>query len=267
MGQVRLDFSSKNIDPKDHLLSVYIEADSFVYGVFDSSYKQLVHKKHNIQWQSEDPFSAMRSDQVLNLDYSKKSVVIHTQQFAHLSSIDYDPNALEQYFEIKLPKVAYKSDRLTGQDIYVVYPVRKPLLKYIKDEIHPNEFAHASTAMANYVYPSTSDTYIANFGHQSIQFIAVKNGLLHMYNSYHIKSREDALYFAQLASQSAQMSAENDTLHLTGLIDKGSDLYEMLRPYYRYLTLIKPDMHSIATNDLEHKKHHYFMEYIGALCV
>lgn len=267
MGQIRLDFSLENIDPKDHKLSVYIETDSFVYGIFDKQGIQKAHKQLKIDWKQEDPFASLKNDEVLMAEFYKKVVVIDTPVFVHLPEVDYDSDQLESYFDMKLPHVQYQSDRLTGQDIYVVYPVRKPLRKYLKEVLKPDECVHASTAMANYVYPSQEKAYIANFGNESLQYFSQKEGMLQLYNNYRIRTKEDALYYLELASSNVGMNREKDILYVSGLIDKGSEIFELIRPYYRHIELLHPKLHGLETQDMQQLKHHYFMQYAGALCV
>jgi hypothetical protein len=98
LGQINLTFTTKNIDPKDHTLSVLIEMDSLVYGVFDKQHNLVASGNHAIDIYSKDPFSALIEDGNINLNYNKTVVTYSTADFVHLSELDFGGGDFDAYF-------------------------------------------------------------------------------------------------------------------------------------------------------------------------
>lgn len=267
MGQINLTFTSKNIDPRDHILSVLIEIDSFVYGVFDKEHNLVAAGDHVIDMHSEDPFSGLKEDGNINPDYNKTLVTYSTAEFAHLNELDFGGGSFDTYFNNISTKDEILSDRFTDSAIHVVFPVNSNLRASLHALISPTSEIHISTAMRQYIYPSQAKNNMVVVGTDRIHYMAYNEGDLIMYNAYTYRTKEDFLYYIQLATEFAGVDREVDVLEIGGWLGVDSDIYKYVAPYYRNLKWVSLPAMGLLSSDENHLKHHYFALYASALCV
>lgn len=267
MGQIDLAFTSKNIDPKDHILSVLIEADSFVYGVFDRHHTLVSAGVHNINLQSNVPIDVLVSDKLIVTGYYKTVISYSTKEFAHLSPLDFGSGDFGIYFNDISVGDEILSDKFTDSDVHVVFKVNKNLRQQINDILSPTSEVHVSTALGQYVYPSQSSRNIVMVSSDRLHYMSYNGGNLNMYNAYQYRTKEDFLYYLQLATDFAGIDREKDILEIGGWLDQTSDIYKLISPYYRNIQWVNMPSMSLFSKNKNHLKHHYFAIYATALCV
>ncbi len=266
MGQINLTFISKNIDPKDHILSVLIEADSFVYGVFDKQLNLVAAGDHTIDMHKQDPFADVKKDENVNVDYYKSLVVYSTEEFAHLGELDFGGGDFEAYFNDMAIGSEFLNDRLTDSGIHVVFPVDRRLRANINEIVMPSSEMHISTAMRQYIYPSHAKKNVILVGADRLHYMSYNKGGLVLYNAYTYRTKEDFLYYLQLATDFASVDREVDVLEIGGWLGVDSDIYKYISPYYRHLEWVGLSAMNLESKDEDHLKHHYFALYANALC-
>ena len=267
MGQINLAFTTKNIDPRDHILSVLIEIDSFVYGVFDKQHNLVAAGDHLIDMHNEDPFSALKEDSNINPDYYKSLVTYSTADFAHLSELDFGGGDFDAYFNNISTGDEILIDRLTDSGIHVVFPVNSNLRASLNALISPTSEIHISTAMRQYIYPSQAKNNVVLVGTDRIHYMSYNGGDLILYNAYTYRTKEDFLYYLQLATEFAGVDREVDVLEIGGWLAVDSDIYKNVSPYYRHLKWVTLPAMGLLSTDENHLKHHYFALYASAVCV
>ena len=267
MGQINLTFTTKDIDPKDHTLSVLIEMDSLVYGVFDKQNNLVASGNHTIDIDSKDPFSALIEDGNINLNYNKTLVTYSTADFVHLSELDFGGGDFDAYFNNISIGDEILSNRFTDSGIYAVFPVNSNLRSNLNALINPTLEIHISTAMRQYIYPSQAKKNVVLVGMGRIHYMSYNRGDLIMYNAYTYRTKEDFLYYLQLATEFTGMDREIDVLEMGGWLGVNSDIYKFVAPYYRHLKWVSLPEMAIISSDENHLKHHYFALYASALCV
>lgn len=267
MGQINLAFTTPNIDHKDHVLSVLIEADSFVYGVFDKKHNLVAAGQHVIDLRSENPLSELKNDIHVNTNYSKILVTYSTNEFAHLSELDFGGGDFEVYFNNLSSSDQILSNKFTDSGIYVVFPVDSNLRAIITELISPTVEMHISTAMRQYIYPSESKKNVILVGSDRMHYMTYNGGDLILYNAYTYRTKEDFLYYLQLATDFAGVDREHEVIELGGWLGMNSDINKYIQPYYRNLKWVSLPFMNLRSSDESHLKHHYFAIYASVLCV
>lgn len=267
MGQIDLDFHNTISDPSDHKLSAHLESDSFVYSVFDGHNALVAHKSHRIDYHSVDPYRSIREDENLGLQYSKLVLVCSSSRFVHLDEHDYDDDHLEAYFSALSSEESLISEIITASKIRVVYPMADSIIGALQDILHPTAVVHFSSALRQYIYPSQKSRFVVVFTERKLHFMCYRDGLLQMYNAYDCRSKEDFLYYLQLATEAVSMDKNADHLELGGNIDPSSDLYKIISPYYRNIDWMHLMDSTLTTDRHDLSPHYYIPTYIGKLCV
>ncbi len=267
MGQINLTFTSKNIDPKDHILSVLIAADSFVYGILDKQRNLVAAGDHVIDMVSDNPFQNVKSDSNIRSDYFKTVIVYSTTEFAHLSELDFGGGDFEAYFNTTSIGDEILSDKFTDSGVHVIYPVSSSMKTLLNELLEPSYELHISTVMRQYIYPSQAKKNLALVINDRLHFMAYNGGSLTMYNAYTFRTKEDFLYYLQLATDFADLNSEKDALEIGGWLGVDSGIYKFISPYYRHLNWVTLPFMSLRSTDQSHLKHHYFALYASALCV
>lgn len=267
MGQVNLTFSNKNIDPSDHILSVFIEADSFVYGIFDSQHQLVASSHHKLGLNTDRPLDAVGKDTNIHSNYKKTIITYSSKEYVHLGKLDFEAGDFEVYFDDTTINQELLTDKFTDSDVHVVFSVDNKLRQKINEILSPNEEIHVSTAMRQYIYPSQMSKNVCMLTDNKLHFMSYAKGDLKVYNSFDFRSKEDVLYYLQLVSDFAEVDKENDSLELGGWIDESSEMYKVVRPYFRNIDWVNLPYMSLASSDRNHTKHHFFALYASALCV
>ena len=267
MGQINLNFQSKNIDHKDHILSVFIEADSFVFGVFDKEHHLVASGHYPINENIDSPLAELDDDALLRGNYHKAIIAYSSREFVHLNRQDFEAGDFEVYFSKAATGEELLTDNFTHSEVHVVFPVKSAIRQALVKKFAPNSEIHISTAMRQHIYPSQVKRHVALVTSNKLHYMAYDKGNLNMYNAYSYRTKEDFLYFLQLASDFAKMDRESDKLEIGGWLDKTSELYNFSAPYYRHADWVKQPYMSLASDNEVHQKHHFFALYASALCV
>lgn len=268
MGQINIDFHSKEINHFDDLtLSVLIEADSFVYGIFDQDANLINVKSYDFDFVDNNLSKIIESDDYLSQNYGKTIVVYGAKQFVHIPSDEYNQGNFHLYFDNVTKDEILLSDQFTDSNVHVVYTAPNSVVSKVDALLNPSESIHISTAMRQLVYPSQDKRNLAIWSKQKLHFIAYDQGDFKFYNGYKCRTKEDYLYFLQLATDITSMNREIDTLEIGGMLDQHSDAYTLIKPYYKYVEAMNPPYLKVASGNIDHLPHYYILLYAGALCV
>ncbi len=267
MGQVNLTFSNKNIDPKDHILSVFIETDSFVYGVFDMKQQLVASAHYSIGLNEETPFAEIEKDPNIQSNYKKTIIAYSSREFVHLNELDYKAGDFEVYFDPSTVAEELLVDKFTDSEVHIVFSVNRSIREQLIKLLEPTSEIHVSTALRQYIYPSQSNRHVALVTGNQLHYMSHLEGKLKMYNAYSYRTKEDFLYYLQLATDFTNMDRNSATLELGGWIDSTSDLYKFITPYYRHVDWVKQPSLDISSANKNHAKHHFFVLYASVLCV
>lgn len=267
MEQINLTFNTKNIDPKDHILSVFIEADSFVYGVFDKKHKLVASANYQIDLLSDNPLAAAIQDTNLGSSYYKTIITYSSREFVHLNKQDFEAGDFEVYFNESTLGEELLTDKFTDSDVHVVYKVNTNLRRSLIALLAPSVEIHISTAMRQYIYPSQSKKYVALITSSKLHYMSYSAGQFQMYNAYAYHTKEDFLYYLQLANDFVKMDNESATLEVGGWLDRSSEMYKFVSPYYRHIDWVNQPSMTISSSNKVHQKHHFFALYASILCV
>ena len=267
MGQINLTFTTKNIDHRDHILSVLIKADSFIYGVFDKKHNLVAAGNHVIDMHSDNPLASIIADEHVNTNYYKAVVTYSTEEFVHLSELDFGGGAFEAYFNKMSLGDELLSDKFTDSEVYAVFPVNSKMKSNLNEILRPSSEIHISTALRQYIYPSHAKKNVVQVESDRLHYMSYVGGNLTMYNAYTYRTKEDFLYYLQLATDFAGLDREADVLEVGGWLDEDSDIYKYVAPYFRHIEWVALPFMELRSSDENHLKHHYFALYAGALCV
>jgi hypothetical protein len=98
-------------------------------------------------------------------------------------------------------------------------------------------------------------TVTATIRFQEVQITVEKNGQWLLLQSYHYHTPEDVLYYILNAMQQLELSQEETTVWLQGMIDQRSALYDVLYNYILNLKLKEPLVYQFPAATEEHPAH------------
>lgn len=106
-----------------------------------------------------------------------------------------------------------------------------------------------------------------NIRPEKIDIVVSENKKLLLMNSYSWQTNEDVLYFTLFVCEQLELNPEKFPMSVTGDIEMGSALYQLLNNYVRNISIPeKPSSLSFALAADDLPFHHYAMLYNLALC-
>jgi hypothetical protein len=163
------------------------------------------------------------------------------------------------------------SEKVHGWKIYNVYRVPREVHSFLQQKFEAGKYWHFYTLLLNSMKNvSTSDQLLFKVIFYPDRFIVllIRSGGLLLLNSYAYQTPEDVAYYLLLISKHFDVDRETTTLHISGLIDSESALYNEL---YKYFQNVEPEQmpDAIVAPDVAAQfPPHYFSPLVNvALCV
>lgn len=105
--------------------------------------------------------------------------------------------------------------------------------------IDQSELAFSDLGFAKHLMEHNEDGVFCHIMDWDIAVAVVREGQLQFLNKYRSKSPEDSLYYILLAYQAHDLDPLSLPLHLAGLIDQKSPLFELLYAYIKQIDFLQ----------------------------
>jgi hypothetical protein len=196
-------------------------------------------------------------------------VVIHQNELATLvPKALYNEHNKADY--LKFNSKILKTDYITEDDIAInesvnVYVPYVNINNYVFDTFGPFVYKHASSILIDFVLQQNSASdkakiYI-NCSQNTFELLVVSQDELQLFNVFTYHSKEDFIYYVLFVFEQLKLDAETVSVTLSGLIDKGDELYDLLYTYVRHVDFIDVNLNFKISEDIktEHLHHHHLI--------
>tara|TARA_R110000751_G_scaffold282357_1_gene385487 strand:- start:55 stop:654 length:600 start_codon:yes stop_codon:yes gene_type:complete len=171
----------------------------------------------------------------------------------------FDENNMADYlkFNAKILKTDYISyDTLSTNDSANVYVPLVNINNYIFETFGSFDYKHSSTVLIEtllQITPSnTGTTLYINVNGATFEIIAIKNKVLHFYNTFEYSSKEDFIYYILFTLEQLKLDPETIKIVLLGGINKNDELFEIIYKYIRFVEFLKPNYDYTIENNLDY---------------
>jgi hypothetical protein len=140
-----------------------------------------------------------------------------------------------------------KQDPISAVEAVGVYLIPKVWQKHF-DKLEPKPLIrHSLNALIQYSLSQISnpDFVLAMFEDNQIQIVVIKNGQLVLANVYSCENGDAFLYFLNLSFELHGLSRAHDPIFIGGEITEGSELYDLIFRYFRYVHFTAEDMNYV----------------------
>lgn len=178
----------------------------------------------------------------LNLPFAQQSILINNASCTLVPSALFDEHEKKRYLEFNQTVTendTIKHNFLRNSQAYNIYSVLDGLYDFLKKKWPEANIFHYTSCVIealNNQFKNRADnkTLYVNVRDESLDIVFFKDTKLFYYNNFKFKSKEDFIYFLLLAMEQLGLSPEETKVGLTGKIDEGSAIYQILHEYIRH---------------------------------
>jgi len=259
-------------------LTMEISRHIFSYAVMNQD-KKLLHLRvyaldaHDNQELGEELGNIIGTDEILKNNAEKKTFIYNFPESQLVPEKYFHTDggaALIELLNGDLNKGITLSERIQGREEYNVYQVPAEIHSLLLRSFSNSKYWHYYSLwmLSEQKQPAApGSSFSVLFYPNRVLVSAVKEGQLHLLQSYVYEAAEDVAYYLLNICRQLQLSPENTPVVLSGMIDVSSVLYTEIYKYFGQLSLEGfPGAASIPA--LEEYPDHFFSPLLKlATCV
>jgi hypothetical protein len=246
-------------------LILQVSRDDFCYLIFDTLRNKIVFFKafvedNNKYLNASGVKDIIDSEKFLLKRYSKVKLIMPSSKFTVVPATLYDPAKKDEYFLLNYrqePEEIILSNRIKDPDAYIVFSVSGAMIDILRgyyDSIYP---LHHSMPLLEHISRARKSTE-GPFTHAHIErdylnLILFRDNQLLFCNTYNYRNVSDILFYILNVFKKLNINQE-ETIHLSGMIEKFDDLHSSLSMYVRTIKFAEPKgnfIYSYVLNDME----------------
>lgn len=201
------------------------------------------------------------NNNILNTEFSEVSVVYSTPVYSLVPNEYFDEKKASEYLKFNSKLLAndfVAHDLVEDHDIVVVYVPFMNINNFFFEKYGAFNYYHSSTVLLKTILADEKYTLPKMYLHlqkNNFDCIVLKNGKLHLCNSYTYTTPEDFIYFTLFCMEQLNLDPESLPVMLCGEIEKEDDIYKIAYTYIRNLEFFdkKSSRIAILDNDLPHQ--------------
>ncbi len=242
-----LDINSSN----NYEISIQVSLNGFSFCLFDIHRNMFVMLRDYKLSGRDDELSKQIGEIILKDDFLGKPY--HRYRLVYIFEKNtlvpaglFDPAAKDDYFTLNHildDNYLVSNNRIMEPDSYLLFDIRKDLQDvFIKafpeaslsHHLKPLLYAcfdNATRQKERYLHINIEDTYF--------NIVIIRDRKMEFINTFRYRNSSDILYYLLFTLEKLKIGKE-ETIHATGLIRKGDELYNNLSPYTSKIKLEKP---------------------------
>ncbi len=236
-------------------LSIQVSLNGLSFCILDpvrNKFVALSHKKFEKDILLDDLQIAVEdyidSNELLNKEYKSTQIIWESFKCTLIPEKYFDDKNLKKLFELNhklddLDEIHYK--KLKYSDSYTVFIVPNQIAgvlsrKYKSARFYNQQIPFVDTVLFKH-HSETKKVFI-NINNDFIDIAISQKGKLQFYNAFNYKSDNDILYFIINVYEQQKLETEHTELVISGIKDKKSEFYTMLKEFIGHLKFEKnPD--------------------------
>jgi hypothetical protein len=268
-------------DASKYNLSILIGMDRFSYAVLDDENHLLALKSYLISADltvSKKLHPALQEifmeDETLKLPFHKTTVAFINNKCTFVPNKFYQPEEVDTYLSKQVHSI--ETDQIFVDDVEMmkaknVYAFDQEVYFLIKGYLSNVRFMHNSTSVLQGFFSNQNSTsgkkVYVNVKGDHLQIALLDNQELVFSNSFAFQNEQDFIYHVMLVFSQFNLSAESNSVILSGQITKDSKIYRML---FRYINKIQfseaPSAIQLGGNYQGTPTHFFFDLFSLGLC-
>ncbi len=248
----------------------YAEKNSFSIAILDIPRKKYIAFKHfpvkenlPVNLYCEEIEKIIDKEKpLLDKKYKQAKFIYTSPKYTFIPSSFFSEDAVKTFYEFNqylegLDELHY--NKIAPVDAYSIFAIPNRLANDIKDMFANTTFYHQSTPFINYAYSAikNNDTVWVNIYNGFIDVLAFKRDRLVFYNSFGFSNNKDIIYYIMHVYYLLNFSTLFASIHLSGDIEKNSELHKMISDYIKVVSFTKrhsENTYSYSLNKIDQHK-------------
>lgn len=263
-------------------LYVHLHPSYFGLIVYDPAIEQVNRMDtviHHPSLADNDPAPSEEIDQnllqawlgglggLLNRPFGPVRICVSTNKFNLLNNeglADEDAFALVNQFETTGSTL--RTDKIR-EDLFIQFAIPNKLERLLCSHFEPESIHFGDRGLIQLLSTESeiySDGVYCQLLGPEAAVIVISDKKLVFYNKYKVRNREDLLYYLLLCYQGHDLDPNSKPLFLSGLIESGSPMFDLVRDYVRNVEFMQLPGPVKFTEDREQSLPlHYFINLLG----
>ncbi len=243
-----------NIDlskSKEYNLSIRISSDGFSFSVVNPQNKsEFMFSRYDLLPSTSVSANLKKwlsTTEELNLEYKKIFVIFNSSRFMAIPLSLYREDSEDELFYYNYSKLNNEkilSDRLSSDDIVMLYGVDKYCHQIITEHFNNCELICSSTSLLHYYIVKSrigeNKKIFIQLSEQDIKLFCFDNSKLLLLNSYKCKQVSDRLYYILCVWNKLNFDVHKDEIILNGNIKDKDMLQKELKRFVPNVYWLKP---------------------------
>ena len=243
-----LDINSTN----NYDISIQVSLNGFSFSLLDTLLNRFVMlREYRLSGKeaeiSEEIREIINKDEFLEKPYRRYHIIFSFERNTLVPSGLFDPALKDDYFRLNHPiKEGYvvSNNKLLNPDSVLLFDLRKDLLDLLIQVFPEASLSHQIRPLLNSLYLKTnkrSGKYIQiNIEDTYFNIFVITGNELLFFNTFRYRNTSDILYFTFFTFENLNLG-KDETLHLSGQIEKNDELYNGLIKYNSSIRFVKPE--------------------------
>ena len=244
-----------------HMLSAVLGADSFFYGLFDSS-MQLYSCTYHENVLYDEAFITSLAGELSKYAGIPQKVAVGTKPYLHVPLGQEDVVKYYPAFDDKY----LIEEKLSSSKAVVLYGIAAKHQRVLHECMDEPAVHHLSKVFHSQAPTSTDTHLMLHIDADRVHILATSQGELILYNQFYCGAKEDYLYYAMLMYDILGLDPNKVPLRLSGRVEQESEVYDLLYGYIRVVEFVKATESNYLADDQRQPLHVYDDLYSTALC-
>jgi hypothetical protein len=252
------------------ILSVQVSLNGLSFCVLDTLDNNILLLKEELFDTQKNPIEIEKlvrelfdTTPLLREDFKKVNLIHHNNICTFVPKALYNDHNLIDY--LKFNNKIFESDfiavdEITSKSIMSVYVPFVNINNYFFEQFGSFEYHHSATILIKNLLQQTTNSatkFYCNVSANSFELVYIKDGLLHLYNSFEYESKEDFIYYVLFTIEQLQLNTETLEVILLGNIGLDDELYSLLYQYIRNISFGSRTTQFIARDPEQKPKYGY----------
>ncbi|MCD4769853.1 MAG: DUF3822 family protein [Bacteroidales bacterium] len=243
-----LDINSTN----NYEISIQVSLNGFSFSLLDTLRNRFVMlREYKLSGKENEICGEIEGiidkDEFLRKSYHRYHIIFSFERNTLVPSGLFDPALKDDYFKLNhLIKEGYvvSNNRLTNPDSVLLFDIRKDILDLFVNAFPEASLSHQVRPLLNSVFSKTkktTDKYIrVNIEDTYFNIFVITGQNLQFFNTFRYRNTSDILYFTLFTFENLDLG-KDETLYLSGQIEKDDELYNGFMKYVTSLKFTKPE--------------------------
>lgn len=264
----------------EYSLSIQVALDGFSFVINDTQRNKLIvfgNKEVSPTLPERDFLDAVQdffNEQVFFQErYPSTKIILSLPKFTTIPCVFFNTEQLVNYYDLNVDRGEFEELNYNklNSEIYTVFSMHSDLSSIFINSLSNYKFIHSSGLLINKALQkckNSKDSQIFIEVRKTYFFVAICSyGELVLANSYRFYSLNDFIYFVMNVYEQMKLNPAETVLHLTGNIDKTSNMYFILKRYIKYIEVQESiDLGSVSAGFNEIDIHKFLLLFNEALC-